>query len=154
MTKLTYFLNLILVLFFTVLVTVLTGNSLFIYIDIASLILAIILPLIVISFIYSPSEQFLLCGAVLEKGKNSDKALLTKSLNYFRTMKKLMIYAGVLYSLVGAIGISVHLEGPEVMGANFGVLMIVPLYIALYFFMILEPLRASAEKKLSLYTGD
>ncbi len=148
MTKLKFFLNLVFIAVMFVLSVVFTGNSPALFVDVASLILGILLPYIIISFIYSPSEQSALLGVVLGGGEQQDEGLLKKALVYLKCFKKLLIYSGIVWTIMGAIGIGAHLEGPEVLGLNFGVLMIIPLYIALFLFMVIEPLRGTAEKKL------
>ena len=148
MTKLKFFLNLVFMAVMFVLSVVFTGNSPALFVDVASLILGIILPYIIISFIYSPSEQSALLGEILGAGGKQDEGQLKKALVYLKCFKKLLIYSGIVWTIMGAIGIGAHLEGPEVLGLNFGVLMIIPLYIALFLVMVIEPLRGTAEKKL------
>jgi len=149
MTKVKFFINLIFVFFIFILSAIFTGNSLNLYSDIASLVLGILVPYIIASFVYAPTEQSLLCREILKKGTQHDPLLLKKAAAFLNSFKKLLIYSGVVWTVMGAIGIGAHLQGPEVLGLNFGVLMIVPLYVSLILIMIVEPLKASAEKKLA-----
>jgi len=149
MTKLKFIINFVFLGAIFILACIFSGNTLMLYTDIASLILGILIPYIVISFIYSPSEQIALCGEVLKRGDTFDDLLLKRALVFLKAFKKLLIYSGVVWSLMGAISIGVHLEGPDALGMNFGVLMIVPLYVSLFLIMFVEPLRATAEKKLN-----
>jgi flagellar motor component MotA len=148
MTKMKFFGSLAFVAAIFVLSVFFTGNSPALFIDIASLILGIFVPWIVVSFIYAPSEQRALTGAILEVRGHRDEQQLKRALAYLKSFRKLMIYSGIIWTITGAIGISAHLEGPEVLGMNFGVLMIIPLYISLFLVMVIEPLRGTAEKKL------
>lgn len=148
MTKIRFIISLLIVLLFIVLGVILSGNSLSLYIDTASLILGIILPYIVVSLIFSPSEQIKMNNEIFKPLGTGDKAILESALVYFNSFKKLLIYSGIVWTIMGAIAIGVHLEGPEVLGANFGVLMIVPYYVSIFLLIIVEPLRASAEKSL------
>lgn len=148
MTKIRFIINFFVVLLVTVLGIFFSGNSLNLYIDIASLILGIILPYIVVSLIFSPSEQIQINREIFKPDGTGDKTVLESALVYFKSFKKILIYSGIVWTIMGTIGISVHLEGPEVLGANLAVLVIVPLYVSLFLLIVVEPLRASAEKSL------
>jgi len=133
----------------TVLSIFFTGNSLTLYIDTISFILAIILPYIIISFIYTPKEQMRFKGEIFKPAGLGDKKELSKALLYFKSFKKLLLASAVVWTIVGFIGIMANLEDRESLGPNFGVLIIVPLYVSLFILMVVEPLRASAEKNLN-----
>ena len=148
MTKLRFFINLVFVYALFIVAVLVTGNSILIYTDIASFVLGILLPIIVISFIFLPSEQARMIKEIFTASGTGDKAVLKKTLCYLKSFKKILLISTILWTIVGAIGIGVHIESPEALGVNFGVLMIVPLYVALFLLSVVEPLRASAEKNL------
>lgn len=146
MTKLRFILNIILILFFTVAAVIFSGNTLLLYVDIASLILAIGLPFLVISMIFPLSDQRSFYRAIFNRSTD-DKAVLSKSVEYLKSYKRILIYNTFIWTIMGAVGIAVHLEGPEVLGLNFGVLMIIPFYTAIFLLAVIEPLRAAAQSK-------
>ena len=148
MTKLRFYTNIIVVLLITVAAIIFTGNSLALYADFPSLILGVILPYIIISFIYTPTEQIRFNKEIFKQADIADKKELEKSLGYFKSFKKLLIVSAVTWTIVGFIGMMANLKDKTAIGPNFGVLVIVPLYMAVFIMIILEPLRASAEKNL------
>lgn len=148
MTKIRFIISLIIVLLFIVLGTIVSGNNLNLYVDTASLILGIIFPYIIISFVFPPSEQIAMNREIFKPSGTGDKGVLERALVYFESFKKILIYSGIVWTIMGAIAIGVHLEGPEALGANFGVLMIVPFYVSIFLLIVVEPLRASAVKSL------
>lgn len=147
MTKLKFFISMIFTAVIFILAVVFSGNSVVLFIDLASLILGVMIPFIIISLIYPLSEQKEILGEVLTSD-DPDEVLLKKALAYLNSFKKLLIYSGIIWTIMGGIGIGAHLQGPEALGLNFGVLMIVPLYVSLFLFMVIEPLRGTTEKKL------
>jgi len=149
MTKTRFFINILMVLLFIILSAVVTANPLMIYSDIASLILVIIIPFFIISFIYPLSEQRRLIREILSRDEPADTALLKQALEYLRSYKRILINSAILWTIMGAIAIGAHLEGPEALGLNFGVLMIVPLYAVIFLLIFIEPLRASAARKIA-----
>lgn len=149
MTKLRFYLNMIFVLLFTTAAIAVSGNSLLVYIDIASLILGIILPYIIVSQIYTPREQFHITNAVFSQSDTDDAGSLKAAISYAGTYKRILVYSAVAWTIMGGIGIGTHIENPETLGPNFAVLVIIPLYVALFILIFIEPLRASAEKKLA-----
>ena len=148
MTKLRFIICSIVVLMITTFSIVTSGNSLALYTSISSLVIAILLPYIIVSFIFSPSEQIKMNNEIFKPVGNGDKKLLTSALVYLQSLKKLLIYSGVLSTFMGLIAMGANLEDPEALGPNFAVLLIVPLYVALFLLIVIEPLRASAEKNL------
>lgn len=147
MTKIRFILNIVLILLFTVAAIILSGNTLWLYVDIASLILAIAVPFLVISMIFPLSDQRRYCNAILSKS-NDDKVVLMKAVEYLKSYKTILIYSAVIWTIMGAVGIGAHLEGPEVLGLNFGVLMIVPFYTVIFLLSVIEPLKATAQNKV------
>lgn len=147
MTKLRFFLNLIIVLLFFTAFAVTSGNVLLLYVDALSLIMVVLIPFIVISMIFPLSEQKLYINAVFDRSA-ADQPILKKTVEYLKSYKRILIYGAVIWTIMGAVGIGAHLEGPEAMGLNFGVLMIVPLYTAIFLITVIEPLRATAQNKI------
>lgn len=147
MTKIRFILNIFLVLLFIVVAIIFSGNMLWLYLDIASLILAIGVPFLVISMIFPLSDQRRYRQAIFSKNVD-DKSLLKKTVEYLNSYKRILIYSAVIWTIMGAVGIGAHLEGPEVLGLNFGVLMIVPFYTAIFLISVIEPLRAAAQNKI------
>ena len=148
MTKLRFYINLVLMLLLCIATAMVSGNSILVFVDIASLILAIILPYIIVCFIFTPREQIKFKKEIFKPDGAGDKKELEKALVYFKSFKNLLISSGILWTIMGTIGILTHLQNPDHIGPNFAVALIVPLYIALFFLIVVEPLRASAEKNL------
>lgn len=147
MTKLKFVIGITFMLLFVSLTMIISGNSLAIIVDSASFIITVIVPYILISLIYSPKEQIQLTGEIL--GSDSiDRSLITKAIAYLKSLKTLIFLTGALGTLLGTVGILVHLEDPDVLGPNFSVALITFIYAIMYVIIIIEPLRASAEKKL------
>ena len=148
MTKIRFCINIIIVFLFALATAFFSGNVVLLYVDIASLILAIIVPFIIVSMIFPLSTQRLFLKTVFNKDGSADQGLLKQAVEYCKSYKRILIYSAVIWSIMGAIGIGANLAEPEALGMNFGVLMIVPLYTSFFLLVVIEPLRASAVNKI------
>ncbi|MBI9100304.1 MAG: hypothetical protein JEY91_17610 [Spirochaetaceae bacterium] len=148
MTKLRFFINMAIVILFLILGIILTGNSLTLYVDSASLILGIIIPYIIVSFVFTPRDQMKFKKEIFTPEGTGDKAELAKALIYFKSFKNLLIASSVTVTILGFIGIMANLEDRSSIGPNLAVMMIVPFYVAIFLLIVVEPLRAAAEKNL------
>jgi flagellar motor component MotA len=60
----------------------------------------------------------------------------------------MLLSSAVIVTIIGFIGIMAHLEDRTALGPNLAVMMIVPLYIAIFLLIVIEPMRTAAEKNL------
>jgi flagellar motor component MotA len=148
MTKLRFTFSFIIVLFLLVLGIVFTGNSISLYVDTPSLILGILVPYIVISFVFTPAEQVQFNKEIFTPAGSGDKKVLGNALIYFKSYKNMLLSSAVIVTIIGFIGIMAHLEDRTALGPNLAVMMIVPLYIAIFLLIVIEPMRTAAEKNL------
>lgn len=148
MTKLRFFTNLLIVVAMLFLGIIFTGNSLALYADTASLILGIFIPYVVISCIFTIREQIRFKKEIFTPVGTGDKLELAQALIYFKSFKRILIVSAVVWTIMGFIGMMANLDDPAALGPNFGVLMIVPFYVAIFMLIVLEPLRSAAEKNL------
>ncbi|MBB6480215.1 MotA/TolQ/ExbB proton channel family protein [Spirochaeta isovalerica] len=147
MTKLKFIIGIIFMLLFIGLVMILAGNSILLIVDIASFVITVAVPYILVSLIYSPKEQNRMVSGILST-LPADRQLLKKGIAYLNSLKTLIVLTGLLGTLLGTISILVNLENPDALGPNFSVALITVLYAIMYVIIIIEPLKASAEKKL------
>ncbi|MDC7223479.1 MAG: hypothetical protein PQJ60_07025 [Spirochaetales bacterium] len=133
-------------LFFFLLMLV-SGLSPGLFIDVASLLAAVVLPHVVLSFIVSPREQVQMFRAILGK-EEADADLLTGGITFLVRLKTVMITMAFGTMIFGVIGMMANLANPEMLGPNFAIALIVIFYAALYIGLVIEPLRLAAERKL------
>ena len=126
---------------------IVAGNPLWLYVDIASLILVIIPSFLLVGITFPLKEQKACLGEIFSSDQECSKSLLDQSLRLLKHCRNILILNALVWTIIGGIGIGAHLESPEVLGLNFGVLMIVPLYTLLILLMVIEPLKAAADKK-------
>lgn len=152
MTKFRFFLAIIVGLVLFYLLIFFAGNYVLIYVDILSLVFAVIVPYIIISFVYTPSEQWRLSRAILsaDQPDQTNKADCKRAIYYLASLKRLIIAATVASFLVGMIGLFALLDDTSYVAVNLAVALICVFYAALYIFLVIEPLRAAAQKKLAL----
>jgi len=124
------------------------GNSFGLYCDPLSLLFAVILPHILISFMVPFSMQKRLMGEILSKEKG-DGPTLKEGVAYLKSLKRMIISCTVATMILGIIGILAHLEDPQAIGPNFAVALIALFYSSLYILIVIEPLRLAAETKLA-----
>jgi len=148
MTKLRFIIGVLFIFLLVGLSFLVAGNSIALIVDIASFVLVIIAPYILISLIYSPREQIRMTGEILSGSDSVDTALLNQALSYLGSLRSIIIVSGVLWTLLGTIGILINLADPQALGPNFSVALITIIYALIYILAVIEPLRASAEKKL------
>lgn len=148
MTKLKFIIGILFILFLIALGFLVAGNSILLIVDTVSLVVAIVAPYILISFIYSPAEQIKMTREILSNKKIYDKKMLTQGLAYLGSLKNMIIVSGILWTLLGGLAILANLNDPESIGPNFSVALITFIYALIYILAVIEPLKASAEKKL------
>jgi len=148
MTKLRFYAASVFIFLILVGAIIASGNSLVLYVDIASLILSILIPYIIISFLYTPKEQMQFKKEIFTPIGTGNKKELERALDYFKSFKSLLIYTAIVATILGLIAMMANLQDPESLGPNFAVLLIVPLYVSMFMLLVTEPLRAAAEKNL------
>ena len=89
MTKLRFILNLVVVLLLIILSIIIVGLSIELYIDIASLILTILLPYIIISFVFPPKEQIKFMNEIFKPAGTGDRKELERAVIYFNSFNSL-----------------------------------------------------------------
>ncbi len=147
MTKIRFCLLNIMVFLLVLAAIVVTGNSVNLYVDIASLVLVIVPPFLLISMIFPLKDQKGFYDEIFRRENSLSGNSQNQILLFLRTYRNIFILNAFVWTIIGAIGIGAHLDSPEVLGLNFGVLMIVPLYTVLILLMVIEPLKAAAAKK-------
>jgi len=148
MTKLRFFLHMLVLILFIIATIFMTGLGLWLYTDIASFLLGIICPYIIISFIFTPNEQIQFTREIFKPVGNRDKKVLERAINYFKSFKSILLSSAVVWTIMGTIGILANLEDTSAIGPNFAVALIVPFYVSLFLILLIEPLKAAAEKNL------
>lgn len=148
MTKTKFLLSFIIVIFLLFLGIFFIGNSSTLYLDISSLILGLLIPYIIISFIYTPKEQINFNKEIFTPIGSGDKKLLKTALLYFKSFKTLLISCTVTVTLMTFIAMMANLEDTASIGPNLAVMLIVPFYISIFMLVVIEPLRTAAEKNL------
>ncbi|MBN2658691.1 MAG: MotA/TolQ/ExbB proton channel family protein [Spirochaetales bacterium] len=148
MTKLKFIIGIVFILFLIALGFFMSGNSLALIVDLISFVVAVVAPYILITFTYSPAEQIRMTGEILSNDGSADKKILNQGLAYLASLKSMIIISGILWTLLGGIAILANMTDPDSIGPNFSVALITFIYSLVYILAVIEPLKASAEKKL------
>ena len=148
MTKLRFILSILIVLLFILLSIWASGVSISLYISVSTLVISLVVPYFVVSMIFPFPVQRKMNSEIFKPAGTGNKQLLEQALIFFKTFKKILISGGVVWTLMGIIALLANLEHADYIGPNLAVALIAPLYIALFLLIIVEPLRASAEKSL------
>ncbi len=149
MTKIRFFSNILSALTIISFIIVYTGNNLYLFIDIFSLVLVIVIPYFIISFVFSPIDQIRFFKEIMKKGNSIDKKCLKQAKVFHKYLKNIIITCTVAVTIMKFIGFLAHLDDPAFIAPNFAFNLIAPFYGALYILTVVEPLRASIDKKLS-----
>jgi flagellar motor component MotA len=125
-----------------------TGNPLFVYIDLFTFLFVPLLPHFLLSLIVPLSEQRVLLREVLSR-ENRDREILRKAAACLVSLKRMVITSTVATMVMGTIGIMVNLEDPHALGPNLAVALISLFYGTVYILAVIEPFRLAAETKLA-----
>lgn len=147
MTKKRFFLQFFTTTLILLSMLIANGATLNIFIHYIGIVYVILMPCIIISFIYSPREQKMLINEILKS--DSDENVLKKSLSYLKSLRALMYFALISAVLMGIISMMVNLEDPQAIGPNLAIALLSPFYASAYTLLIIEPLKAVAIKKLN-----
>jgi hypothetical protein len=148
MTKLRFILGFSIPLALFITGMIVSGNIVPLYVDPLSFVFSVIIPYIIITLIYTPTEQVKMTGMILNS-QGEDLKVLKGAVNYLNSLKRMIIACTVATFLLGMIGLLAHLDTPENLGRNLAVALICVFYSALYILIVIEPLRGAAEKKLN-----
>ena len=149
MTKLRFILNLVVVLLFYSAVIILSANNMSLFISITSLIVAILIPYFIISFVFTPLEQIKFTKEIFKPVGMGEKKELEKSIICFNFLKRILITSSIAAVIMGVVCIMASLEDRTSLGPNLAFALIVPFYVAIFTIIVVEPLRAAAEKNLN-----
>lgn len=148
MTKKRFILLIAFILLLTTWGIIFGGNPFILFVDIPSLIFVPILPYVIASFIYPFGEQRRFNREIFKEVGTGNKLELERAIAFYKLIKRLVIVATILASLIGFIGILSNLEDLDSIGKNFGVLSVTVFYASVYILAIVEPLKGIAQKNL------
>ncbi len=146
--KIRFFVAILVILLFFSAGIIMAGNPLYLYADLLSLIFALFIPHIILSFRTPLSAQRELFGEILSAHPSSADTL-QKSLSFLRSLKTMVISCSLATFLSGVIGMMANLEYIADLGPNTAVCLIAAFYAALYILAVIEPLRLAAEMKMT-----
>ncbi len=149
MTKIRFFSNILSALSIICFIIVYTGNSLYLFIDISSLVFVIIIPYFIISFVFSPIDQIRFFKEIMNRGISIDRKCLEQAKVFHKYLKNIIIICTVAVTTMKSIGFLANLDDPAFIANNFAFTLIAPFYASLYILTVVEPLKASIEKKLN-----
>ena len=138
----------VILLFFS-LGIMMAGNPLYLYADLLSLVFAIFIPHIILSFRTPLSIQRKIIHELLSDEADTSSTALSKGISYLRSLKTMIMSCSLAAFLSGVIGMMANLEYIADLGPNTAVLLIAAFYAALYILTVIEPLRLAAEMKIT-----
>lgn len=148
MTKIKFTSIIILVLLMTTWGIIFGGNSISLYWDVPTILMVILLPYIVASLIYPFRDQIKFNKELFKEVGTGEKKELERAISFYELLKKLVIAATVLTTLIGFIGILAWLEDIDSVGKNLAVMSITIFYSAIYLLAVIEPLKGAAKNNL------
>jgi flagellar motor component MotA len=145
--KLRFFMGIGFVIAAFVAAILLSGNYLGYYFDPFSLMIAIIFPHVLISFMTPLSEQKKMISLILSQEPSGEKTI-HRAISFLSALKRMIICSSLGSIMLGTIGVLAHLGDTSKVGPNSAVVLITIFYAALYILAVIEPLRMAAEKSL------
>ncbi len=124
----------------------LAGNPIGIFVDPASLLFALFVPHILISFTIPLSRQRQIIHGLLSN-ERMERTLQAQGVIYLNSLKRMVICCTIGTIILGMIGILANLEDMASVGPNMAVCLIVSFYAAVYILAVIEPLRLAADAK-------
>jgi flagellar motor component MotA len=148
MKALTYILSFILITVALFLLALFSGTSLFVFLDIPSLLLAGILGWLGLFLSFTPAEVIRAVITLVSKGPSSRQDL-AKGKAVFRALLRSTLIAGGIGSVFGIICALTNLTDTEAIGTGLAMALLTLLYSLLTAFLIAAPAEAALASRLA-----
>ncbi|MBT4511132.1 MAG: hypothetical protein HOC20_02810 [Chloroflexi bacterium] len=125
------------------------GGSLIYFLDTASVLLIIVLPLLMLMATYSPAE-IVGCFAVAFRKEGTDLDMIEKGIHFFSLLRSYLIVTALFSFMIGFILIMANSVGTDKL-SQFGgkiAISVIPIHYALALMLLVTiPFKAGLEKK-------
>ena len=122
-----------------------------IYLDMMSILLILMCPLVLLLANYSLSDirKYFAIGF---KKENVEPVDLKNGIIFFSSLQKYLVLSGIMGSLIGLIAILAMLADPEVIGQSLALALITALYAIILSMVIATPFKTGLQKRLNEIT--
>ena len=119
-----------------------------IYLDMMSILLILMCPLVLLLANYSLSDirKYFAIGF---KKENVEPVDLKNGIIFFSSLQKYLVLSGIMGSLIGLIAILAMLADPEVIGQSLALALITALYAIILSMVVATPFKTGLQKRLN-----
>ena len=141
-----FFISVIIILSGLVLFVLLDLNSIWLFLDLPSFILVGLFPFLFASTLIG-FKKMKSAFSILRNNK-PEKGTLMQALYFFDMYGKVTWITGLVFLIIGVIGLLANLEDTAALGANLALALICPLYSGLINLVIVIPYKITIKRKV------